>query len=300
MKKIIMFSLIFCLIFISGCTKKVYFEDIKLYYPTSELDLEVKDVNLSSTNKQSLIEEVRDMLTKIEDEDVMNYYNSDIYLSSVELNEDTLIVHLDGVYTKFSLGERTLIKSGIIKSYSNFDFISNIKFYLNGSEMEDEYGKKIDNIRISDIITLDDDSIASNIIICNLYYVINDKLDIEERTFENQSTVYLAKNIVEELIKGPTNKDYTNPIPKETKVKQLEIKDGICYLDFNKEFVSRHPGGELNETLTIYSIVNTLTELNEINSVQFLIDGEKVDEYKGNYDFSMPFNRNESILVVEG
>ena len=109
----------------------------------------------------------------------------------------------------------------------------------------------------------------------------------------------LAKHVVQELIKGPLNEEYNSSIPKEPKLRQLEIKDGICYVDFNKAFVTKHPGGDLNEKLTIYSIVNTLTELNEINSVQFLIDGEKVNEYKENYDFSLPFTRNESVLMVE-
>ena len=43
------------------------------------------------------------------------------------------------------------------------------------------------------------------------------------------------------------------------------------------------------EKMTIYSIVNSLTELKEIDKVQFLIEGEKVKEFKGNFRFNNAF-----------
>lgn len=100
-----------------------------------------------------------------------------------------------------------------------------------------------------------------------------------------------------EAIIKEVNPDLVCPtLPKGTRVRQLEIKEGICYVDFNKSFQSKHPGGEIEERLTIYSIVNTLTELNDIDKVQFLIDGEKVEEYQGFIDFSQTFSRDDSII----
>jgi len=51
--------------------------------------------------------------------------------------------------------------------------------------------------------------------------------------------------------------------------------------------------------LTIYSIVNSLTEINSVKKVQFLIDGEKISDCKGHLDFSKPFERNEALILDE-
>ena len=47
-------------------------------------------------------------------------------------------------------------------------------------------------------------------------------------------------------------------------------------------FIEKHINGEKEETVTIYSIVNTLTELTEVNGVKILIDGEEDKAFKDN------------------
>ena len=71
-------------------------------------------------------------------------------------------------------------------------------------------------------------------------------------------------------------------IPNETKVNKAELKNDIVYLDLSKEFIEKHINGEKEETVTIYSIVNTLTELTEVNGVKILIDGEEDKAFKDN------------------
>ena len=63
-----------------------------------------------------------------------------------------------------------------------------------------------------------------------------------------------------------------------------------------KEFVDNHPGGKEAEEMTIFSIVNTLTELKDIETVKFLINGKEQKEFKGNFRFDNEFPRNESLI----
>ncbi|MCI8621970.1 MAG: GerMN domain-containing protein [Clostridia bacterium] len=58
-------------------------------------------------------------------------------------------------------------------------------------------------------------------------------------------------------------------------------------------------GNQNNEglKLAIYSIVNTLTELNDVNGVKFIIDGEEGKEVSGTeIHFKSPFVRQDSII----
>ncbi|MCG8401131.1 MAG: GerMN domain-containing protein, partial [Firmicutes bacterium] len=80
----------------------------------------------------------------------------------------------------------------------------------------------------------------------------------------------LASSIVKELIKGPmSNAGMKATIPKSTKLRSpININAGIATVDLTKEFVDNHPGGKEAEKMTIYSIVNSLTELKEIQKVR--------------------------------
>ena len=46
-------------------------------------------------------------------------------------------------------------------------------------------------------------------------------------------------------------------------------------IDFSEDFIKNHKNGEKEEKITINSIVNTVTELTEINGVKIIINGEE-------------------------
>ena len=85
-------------------------------------------------------------------------------------------------------------------------------------------------------------------------------------------------------------------IPTEAKLISTELKDGVCFVNFSKEFVDKHVAGSSAELLTIYSIVNTLVDLDNVNKVQFLIEGQKVETF-GEMIFDEPFTKNESLVA---
>jgi len=138
-------------------------------------------------------------------------------------------------------------------------------------------------------------------------YFINDqgKLAPETRYIDNaevaKGTENLATVLVNELINGPAKGSLLQPtIPQGTKVNStVTIKDGIAIVDLSKEFVEKHKGGKKNEQLTLYSIVNTLTELKDIKSVQFKIDGKVRKEFKGSYQLDMTFPRSAYLNSSE-
>lgn len=82
------------------------------------------------------------------------------------------------------------------------------------------------------------------------------------------------------LIDGPKNEKLEKTIPEGTKIKKIELKNDVLYIDLSKEFIENHQGGEENESRTIYSIVNTMTGLTEVNGIKILIDGEENKEFK--------------------
>ncbi|HOQ08304.1 MAG TPA: GerMN domain-containing protein [Clostridiales bacterium] len=130
----------------------------------------------------------------------------------------------------------------------------------------------------------------------------NTKLKLEIRYVDstdlNDDVSNLATAIVNELIKGPSDeKLFRRTVPAEAKLRSpVSIKNKVATVDFSKEFKTKHPGGKDAEKMTIYSIVNSLTELEEIEKVKFLIEGKEQREFMGNFKFDALFPRSPQLI----
>ena len=101
--------------------------------------------------------------------------------------------------------------------------------------------------------------------------------------------------LLELLMEAPKNEKLQSVIPEGTRILKTELKGDMVYVDLSKEFIDNHTGGLEAETTTIYSIVNTLTELNEVNSVKILINGKENQIFKDEkVSFKDAFVRIES------
>jgi germination protein M len=118
---------------------------------------------------------------------------------------------------------------------------------------------------------------------------------------DGKDTVSLASAIVKELIKGPSQgTGFKSTIPEGVKLRSpVSVEAGVATVDFTKEFIVNHPGGKDEETITIFSIVNSLTELKDIQKVMFTIEGETREEFKGTFRFNSPFPRNTALICNE-
>jgi germination protein M len=98
--------------------------------------------------------------------------------------------------------------------------------------------------------------------------------------------------VVSELIKGPKIKGNERLLATDTKVLSVEITDRICYVNFKEGFLEKNAAASGGSKLVVDSIVKSLTGLNNVDSVQFLIDGKKADKI-GDTDISGLFVKEE-------
>ncbi|MBC8591332.1 GerMN domain-containing protein [Wansuia hejianensis] len=124
----------------------------------------------------------------------------------------------------------------------------------------------------------------------NMKYIETGNESLEQLISEKRTVEYgevsLEEAIVRELIKGTKNPDLVSSIPTTAKLLGTEIKDNTVYVNFSSEGMN---GGSLEETLTINQILKSLLELDNVEKVQFLIDGNKADTLMGHVTISEPF-----------
>ena len=104
---------------------------------------------------------------------------------------------------------------------------------------------------------------------------------VKRSVSKNNSPLTAAIN---ELLKGPSvsvaaEKNCMSLIPKGTKLLSAKVTDGVAYLNFNDSF-DINPYGVEGYVNQLMQVVYTATSFSTVNSVQFLIEGEK-REYLG-------------------
>lgn len=139
---------------------------------------------------------------------------------------------------------------------------------------------KVENNEIIEEYTpeeeISDEQLRNTII--SLYFINKESGEInpEARTINiNDLIDNPYKYLLEQLIEGPKNEKLQKVIPDNTKINNVELKGDILYIDFSHEFIDNALEGKENESKIIETIVKTVTELNEVNAIKILIDGEE-------------------------
>jgi hypothetical protein len=117
--------------------------------------------------------------------------------------------------------------------------------------------------------------------------------------------VPLAENVVEQgrqIVTAQLNEaapePYVRVIPEGTLLRAFYVTErGDAFVDLSGDVVRGHPGGSLNELLTVYAIVNAVSaNLPAARRVQILVDGKEADTLAGHVDLRRPLSRNDSLI----
>lgn len=113
----------------------------------------------------------------------------------------------------------------------------------------------------------------------------------EERLMKSEELI--GEMIMQELIKGPSIvSDSSKPVlPKETRVLNFSIKDGIAYINLSNEAMFEMSA--VQEETVLKSITNSLGQLKSVSKVMITIDNQGVESLGGNYNISKPFSKDE-------
>lgn len=112
-----------------------------------------------------------------------------------------------------------------------------------------------------------------------------------EKTLPRKKTIEYKDTSLEEaavralMVSDDVTEEET-AIPKAVKLIDVKVKDKTALVNFAQEGLS---GGSLQEVLTVEQIVQTLLDLETVDKVQFLIDGQESESLMGHLDTSQAF-----------
>lgn len=225
----------------------------------------------------------------------------DTNISSIELmGAGYLTIEFCDKFISDDPSRNVLNTYAVVKTLCSTPYVSSVKVLVNGEPIKDRDGKKFEYISASDI-NLETEEYQSELREIALYFADSNKESLvrEMRTIKITDQQPIEQYIINELIKGTQSKGMNSVLSENTVLVSVDVEDNICYLNFKSGFVSENSGGDTHEKLVIYSIVNSLTELQTIGRVQIYMDGKRVEKF-GSMDIKDYISRDTEIIKKEG
>ena len=280
-------------------TKRIY------YINNNETGLEIRECELqaSSTNLQleELIAQLGTIPGKLEYKAPLQMGFS---LLSYELDGEKLYLDVSSEYKSLSATTEVLVRAALVRTLSQAEGVKFVAITVEGETLHDNLGNVIGLMAAEQFIDNAGDEISTYEKVKLKLYFANEEgtgLIATNRTMAYNTNISLEKLVIEQLIAGPGADvaDVVYPtVNPATKIVSILVKDGICYVNLDASFLTQTYN--VSSDVAIYSVVNSLTELTNVNKVQISINGNSEIMYRESINLTTVFERNlDLIMVVE-
>lgn len=148
-----------------------------------------------------------------------------------------------------------------------------------------------------ELISLSDDSLDQAWAEFTVYYtdrqmryLIGQELSVNLAT-EDDVIAYL----IDALSTPPENSGLLSAISPGADLLGYSIDDGLCTIDFSGEFEYNGWRNATAQRLTLLSVVNTLTQLEQIRQVEFCVEGNLLVQYR-QINITAPLEYDEGVI----
>ena len=217
-------------------------------------------------------------------------------LLDIALDKSSVTVNLSKEFYDEENILDVLASASVVKSLCSVSGVTTVSILVEGTPLILDDGTVIANMKEGDLV-FDAEALTQDEANITLYFSDEDadSLVREVRRVNIPKGETMEKIVLSELISGPGKDKTYRTVPGETKIRSIETNDGVCFVNLSQDFITKYVGGTAAEQLTVYSIVNSLTELANVEKVQFLIEGEKKDVFI-HMVFNEPIIRDVSMV----
>lgn len=297
--KVILFFL--CAILLTACEEKK--EDsarlFSIYYiSNSETKVVKHEYEMQSDAEE---EQLNELLTCLSTVTGKLTYKAPLAMGfevlSVEQRNGKIAMDVDIAYKQMPATTEVLVRAAIVRTLTQLPGVDYVGITVEGEQLYDNIGEPVGWMNAEYFINNDGNDInIYELIKVKLYFANEDgnRLITSYREKRYSTNTSLERFVVEELIKGPGGfvKGLYPTINPQTKIISVMTKDGICYVNLDEKFLTVVDNVSVN--MAVYSLVNSLVELPQINKVQILVNGE----IPGTFTTTI-FERNLDFVVTQ-
>lgn len=291
--------LLLLFVIVTGCGNKETDGAYQIYYLNMDITKTVaENVDLQEKDEQKLAEEMLKLLqADPKKSDSRRAIPEDIKVGKPELNAYQVTVDLSKEYYQLSQVERVLTRAAIVKTLTQIRPNLYVTLTVGGKQMINDDESYVRSMNKDSFVENPGKQInSSNYTVLNLYFANKEGNGLVKEACEvhYSSNISLDKLVMTKLIEGPESKELQATLPSGTKIVMISVADGICYVNLDETF-RNDQNNLILEQVVLYSIVNSLTELPEVDKVQISINGDS----SGNVRYNCPLSElYESDLTL--
>lgn len=275
-----------------------------IYYLDSDMTELVKE-EFQMAKEEDTIALVRQLLKEMRTSENANYKSAlreELDIIDIQYKESQLSLYFSAAYNSKSGTEEILSRAAIVKTLCGIDGIDFVEFFVEDHPFMVS-GNVVGMMNAESFLTGLDERGTEQTKVVTLYFADKQgtSLIAAQTMVDYDTAAPLAKLLVEYLIQGEETIPYTNKkdeviptVPSSTVLRNLTIRDNICYLDFSRDI--NHMMQGIESEVVVYSIVNTLCELPNVNRVQITVEGESQEKYGEMEGFHLVLERKLDIL----
>ena len=203
-------------------------------------------------------------------------------------------------YKKLSPSSEVLVRAAIVRTMTQLEGISYVSVTVGGEALTDSLGNVVGPMTADLFIDNAGNEINAYEKTRLLLYFTNESgerlIGVQTKPVVYSSNISMEKLVVERLIAGPDaeNEELYPVINPATKVLGVTVKDGTCYVNLDNGFLTQTYN--VSAEVQIYSIVNSLVELSNINKVQIAVNGNTDMIFREKISLSNVFDRNLDLV----
>lgn len=252
---------------------------------------------LDAEHAQELVQDLLVQMTTPMDAAEQIAAISDSSVSSWELEDNTLTLNMSADYRRLDRTREILVRAALVNTMCEVRGVENVALTIEGEPLTDADGDLIGSQSGEDFIFSSDSELRTyERVQLHLYYANESGTGLVStyRTVVYNSNIALERLVVEEVIKGP-NTDVVYPtLNEETRILSVTTRDGTCYVNLDRNLLS--DPYDVTSRVAIYSLVNSLTELSSVSSVQISVDGSTQENFM---DTSLSNVFTQDLSLVE-
>lgn len=273
--------------------------EYQIYYMNMDMSQMVTEgYDSTGVEGDALVEELLMRLQSAPDSSKLRQtIPSNVKVNSFKKNGAYLYVDFSEEYKALKPEEEILIRAAIVKTLTQAPTCSLVAFTVNSEPLLFRDGTLVGSMSADSFVENPGKQINSSVeATLNLYFSSKDgtKLVKETRTVHYSTNISMEKLIMEQLIEGPKKSGNQATLPASTRLISVSVVDGVCYLNLGDSF--KNQNAEVTEEIVLYSIVNSLTELQNVSKVQISINGSTDGKVRFSYDLSKLYERDLKFI----
>lgn len=223
-----------------------------------------------------------------------------VKIKEVEIVEGTVYVDMNKNYLELDDVQEMLCRAAIVQTLTQIKGVDLVEFSVNREPLKTKNGELVGPLSGNSFVRDTGTALKSYQRATLTLFFANEKGDgliSEEVDVRYISNVSIEKLVLEQLMKGPRTKEAKPILSSQNKILNVSVKDGICYVNFDKHFLEQTY--DVEPKVIIYGIVNSLVCNGNVSRVQISVDGKTTLKFQESITLTEPFDRNLELVENE-